>query len=181
MSQLIDDLLSFSRMGRQEMRQVPVDLRRVIESSWQGLEPDRAGRVVTLTLPDALPTVQGDESLLGLVFTNLLSNAIKYSRGREEARVTVSAQAREHEVTVNVSDNGLGFDPRYVDKLFGVFQRLHRAEEFEGIGIGLANVRRIVTRHGGRVSAEGRPARAPPSASRCRCGARHDRRPARQR
>ncbi|GGB57045.1 CHASE domain-containing protein [Deinococcus soli (ex Cha et al. 2016)] len=157
MSQLIDDLLSFSRMGRQEMRQVPVDLRRVIESSWQGLEPDRAGRRVTLSLPDTLPTVQGDESLLGLVFTNLLSNAIKYSRGREEARVTVSVQAGEHEVTVNVSDNGLGFDPRYVDKLFGVFQRLHRAEEFEGIGIGLANVRRIVTRHGGRVSAEGRP------------------------
>nr|WP_217449528.1 CHASE domain-containing protein [Deinococcus sp. JMULE3] len=157
MSQLIDDLLSFSRMGRQEMRQVPVDLRRVIESSWHALEPDRAGRVVTLTLPDTLPTVQGDEALLSLVFTNLLSNAIKYSRGRDEARVTVSVTGGQHEVTVNVSDNGLGFDPRYADKLFGVFQRLHRAEEFEGIGIGLANVRRIVTRHGGRVSAEGRP------------------------
>ncbi len=157
MSQLIDDLLAFSRMGRQEMRQVPVDLRRVIETSWHGLEPDRAGRNVQLTLPDTLPTVQGDESLLTLVFTNLLSNAIKYSRGRDVAHVTVSATTRQHEVTVNVSDNGLGFDPHYTDKLFGVFQRLHRADEFEGIGIGLANVRRIVTRHGGRVSAEGRP------------------------
>ncbi|WP_308425325.1 CHASE domain-containing protein [Deinococcus arenae] len=157
MSQLIDDLLAFSRMGRQEMRQVPVDLRRVLETSWHSLEPDRAGRVIRFTLPDTLPTVQGDESLLTLVFTNLLSNAIKYSRGREEAQVTVSTDLTQHEVTVNVRDNGLGFDPRYADKLFGVFQRLHRADEFEGIGIGLANVRRIVTRHGGRVSAEGRP------------------------
>ncbi|GGK87401.1 histidine kinase [Deinococcus radiotolerans] len=157
MSQLIDDLLSFSRMGRQELRQVPVDLRRVIEGSWRSLEHDRAGRRIELVLPDELPTVQGDEALLTLVFTNLLSNAIKYSRGTDSARVEITARTSKHEVTVNVSDNGLGFDPRYTDKLFGVFQRLHRADEFEGIGIGLANVRRIVTRHGGSVTAEGRP------------------------
>ncbi|UBV43625.1 PAS domain S-box protein [Deinococcus taeanensis] len=157
MSQLIDDLLAFSRMGRQELRQVPVNLRQVIETSWRGLEPDRQGRHITFQLPDALPTVQGDEALLTLAFTNLLSNAIKYSRGRDEARIEVEAQVTDHEVTVNITDNGLGFDPRYVDKLFGVFQRLHRADEFEGIGIGLANVRRIVTRHGGQVAAQGRP------------------------
>ncbi|GGR85277.1 CHASE domain-containing protein [Deinococcus sedimenti] len=157
MSQLIDDLLAFSRMGRQELRHTPVDLRRVIEASWRSLEHDRTGRRITLDLPDQLPTVQGDDALLTLVFTNLLSNAIKYSRGREEALVQITATEQDHEVTLNVTDNGLGFDPRYTDKLFGVFQRLHRAEEFEGIGIGLANVRRIVTRHGGHVQAEGRP------------------------
>ncbi|GAA0520362.1 CHASE domain-containing protein [Deinococcus depolymerans] len=157
MSQLIDDLLAFSRMGRQELRRVPVNLRALAESSWRGLEPDRAGRHITLHLPDDLPTVPADEGLLGLVFTNLLSNAIKYSRGRADADVWISAEQHEDSVTVTVRDNGVGFDPRYVDKLFGVFQRLHRADEFEGIGIGLANVRRIVTRHGGQVSADAVP------------------------
>ncbi|MFD2608395.1 PAS domain S-box protein [Deinococcus taklimakanensis] len=166
MSQLIDDLLQFSRMGRQELRSVPVDLHGVVAASWQGLEPDRAGRDITFVLGE-LPTVEGDPNLLGLVFTNLLSNAIKYTRKQERARVVVDAQlsgepaheSAEHEktVTIRVSDNGVGFDPRYTDKLFGVFQRLHRAEDFEGIGIGLANVRRIVSRHGGRVHAESRP------------------------
>jgi PAS domain S-box-containing protein len=157
MSQLIDDLLGFSRMGRQELRRVPVNLRALIDTSWRGLEPDRAGRSVTLHLPGDLPTVPADEGLLGLVFTNLLSNAIKYSRGRPDASVWISAEQHEDSVTVTVRDNGVGFDPRYVDKLFGVFQRLHRADEFEGIGIGLANVRRIVNRHGGQVSADAVP------------------------
>lgn len=166
MSQLIDDLLQFSRMARQELRSVPVDLHGVVTASWQGLEPDRAGRDITFVLGE-LPTVEGDPNLLGLVFTNLLSNAIKYTRKQEHARVVVDAWMGEgpahgkagHEktVTIRVSDNGVGFDPRYADKLFGVFQRLHRAEDFEGIGIGLANVRRIVSRHGGQVQAESRP------------------------
>ncbi|GGR44448.1 histidine kinase [Deinococcus seoulensis] len=157
MSQLIDDLLSFSRMGRQELRRVPVNLRALIGSAWAGLEPDRAGRNVTLHLPDDLPGVSADQNLLELVFTNLLSNAVKYSRGREEAHVWISAGQTPDAVTVTVRDNGVGFDPRYVDKLFGVFQRLHRADEFEGIGIGLANVRRIINRHGGQVSADAVP------------------------
>ncbi|MGM9321118.1 CHASE domain-containing protein [Deinococcus aquaticus] len=157
MSQLIDDLLAFSRMGRQELRRVPVNLSTLIDSAWTVLEPDRAGRHVTLHLPGDLPTVPADQNLLELVFTNLLSNAIKYSRGRPEASVWITAQTGLEFVTVSVRDNGVGFDPRYVDKLFGVFQRLHRADEFEGIGIGLANVRRIVNRHGGQVSADAVP------------------------
>ncbi|MBB5232761.1 PAS domain S-box protein [Deinococcus budaensis] len=156
MSRLIDDLLEFSRMGRQELRRGPVDLGGVVREVWASLEPDRAGRDVTLDL-GPLPTVQGDAALLTQVFANLLSNALKYSRTREHARVWVQAQLAGEEVTVTVRDNGVGFDPRYTDKLFGVFQRLHRAEEFEGTGIGLANVRRIVVRHGGRVQAEAVP------------------------
>ncbi|GAA5531701.1 PAS domain S-box protein [Deinococcus aluminii] len=156
MSQLIDDLLEFSRMGRQELRRGPVDLGALLREVWQNLEPDRAGRDVTAQI-GPLPTVQGDPALLTLVLTNLLSNAIKYTRTREHARIEVTARENAQEVTVTVRDNGVGFDSKYTDKLFGVFQRLHRAEEFEGTGIGLANVRRIVTRHGGRVRAEGVP------------------------
>uniref|UniRef100_UPI002869E998 PAS domain S-box protein n=1 Tax=Deinococcus sp. TaxID=47478 RepID=UPI002869E998 len=156
MSQLIDDLLEFSRMGRQELRNVPVELEPLVQASWHALEPDRQDRTVTLVTRD-LPTVNGDPTMLSLVFTNLLSNAIKYTRQRDDATVEVSATTGNDEVTVTVHDNGVGFDPRYTDKLFGVFQRLHRADEFEGIGIGLANVRRIVGRHGGRVSASSTP------------------------
>ncbi|MEF2277980.1 PAS domain S-box protein [Deinococcus sp. YIM 134068] len=156
MSQLIDDLLEFSRMGRQELRRGPVDLGAVVAEAWAALDPDRAGREVETHFAP-LPTVQGDAALLTQVFSNLLGNALKYSRTRERAVVTVTAQTGPAEVTVTVRDNGVGFDPRYADKLFGVFQRLHRAEEFEGTGIGLANVRRIVTRHGGRVRADATP------------------------
>ncbi|MEW6420412.1 MAG: PAS domain S-box protein [Deinococcota bacterium] len=156
MSQLIDDLLEFSRMGRQELRHGPVDLDAVVREVWQNLEPDRVGRDVQFDL-GPLPTVQGDAALLTQVFANLLSNALKYTRTRAQAQVSVTAQESPQEVTVTVRDNGVGFDPRYTDKLFGVFQRLHRAEEFEGTGIGLANVRRIVLRHGGRVRAEALP------------------------
>ncbi|MDV6373019.1 CHASE domain-containing protein [Deinococcus arenicola] len=157
MSQLIDDLLEFSRMGRQELRRENVDLLALFKTGWDTLEPDRQGRSITLSLPGSLPHVPGDPALLGLVVGNLLGNAIKYTRTRDHATVDVSAQVEHQSVTLTVRDNGVGFDPRYLDKLFGVFQRLHRADEFEGIGIGLANVRRIVTRHGGRVGADARP------------------------
>lgn len=157
MSQLIDDLLEFSRMGRQELRRESVDLRALFQARWDALEPDREGRRITLTLPGTLPRVPGDAALLGLAVTNLLSNAIKYTRTREHATIDVSAQTDAGSVTLTVRDNGVGFNPEYLDKLFGVFQRLHRADEFEGIGIGLANVRRIVNRHGGRVGADARP------------------------
>lgn len=156
MSGLIDSLLEFSRMGRTPLRQTPVALGELVRGAWANLDPDRQGRQVTLDLGE-LPTVPGDAALLDLVFQNLLSNAIKYSRGRPEARVTVRAHEAPDGVRVTVSDNGVGFDPKYADKLFGVFQRLHRAEDFEGTGIGLANVRRIVTRHGGTVGAESLP------------------------
>jgi signal transduction histidine kinase len=156
MSGLIDSLLEFSRMGRTPLRQAPVALGELVKQAWHNLEPDRLSRQVTLEQGE-LPTVLGDAALLDLVFQNLLSNAIKYTRTRPEARVTLSAQEEAGWVRVTVADNGVGFDPKYADKLFGVFQRLHRPEEFEGTGIGLANVRRIVTRHGGQVGAEALP------------------------
>lgn len=153
MSGLIDSLLEFSRMGRQPLRLIPVDLKEVVESVWHTLEPDRLGSQVEFEV-DELPSVPGDPSLLELVFQNLLSNAIKYSRTREVAVIRVSSQLEGSCVRISIQDNGVGFDPKYTAKLFGVFQRLHNAEDFDGIGIGLANVRRIIVRHGGQVSAE---------------------------
>jgi len=115
---------------------------------------DRTGRDVTLEVGD-LPAVQADPTMIRLVVENLLSNALKYSRPRAKAVVKVDARVEESQVVFSVNDNGVGFDMRYVDKLFGVFQRLHGPAAFEGFGIGLANVKRIVQRHGGRVWAEG--------------------------
>lgn len=157
MGHLIDDLLEFSRTGRAELRQQRVDLGALVTGVWAELQPDREGHSVALQL-EPLPTVYGDERLLAQVFTNLLGNALKYSRTREEVLIRVdSVPDGEEMAEIRVHDNGVGFDPRYTDKLFGVFQRLHNSDEFEGTGIGLANVRRIIQRHGGRVSAHGEP------------------------
>ncbi|MFP2904057.1 PAS domain-containing protein [Pyxidicoccus sp. 3LFB2] len=152
--QLVDDLLAFSRLGRAELKRVPVDLSQLVEEVKRELAPECEGRQVTWRV-GRLPAVQGDASLLRVAFKNLLSNALKYSRPRREALIEVTAEERGGEVQVQVRDNGVGFDMQYVDKLFGVFQRLHTVEQFEGTGIGLANVRRIVHRHGGRISARG--------------------------
>ncbi len=151
MGRLIDDLLTFSRMGRAELRRVPMRLDQLLEEVRDDLSPEAQGRAINWQL-HPLPEVQADPDLLRLVLFNLLSNAIKYTRGRAVAEIEVGAETgAPNEVVVYVKDNGVGFDMRYVDKLFGVFQRLHHADEFEGIGIGLANVRRIVNRHGGRT------------------------------
>ncbi len=153
MGQLIDDLLEFSRMGRQELRQGQVPLAGLITEVIGELQLSSPGREAHWDVGD-LPDVRGDASLLRQVLLNLLGNAVKYSAHAPLPTVQVRATQSGSETVLEVRDNGVGFDPRYADKLFGVFQRLHRAEEFEGSGIGLANVRRIVMRHGGRVWAE---------------------------
>ena len=155
MGQLIDDLLAFSRMGRTEMKESSVCLDEVVQDTIRGVEMATTGRnIVWETAP--LPAVLGDPSLLKQVLANLIGNAVKYSRMRDPARIEIGCAGEEDgRIILFVRDNGAGFDMQYAHKLFGVFQRLHRAEEFEGTGIGLATVRRIVTRHGGRVWAEG--------------------------
>jgi light-regulated signal transduction histidine kinase (bacteriophytochrome) len=157
MGGLIDDLLAFSRMSRAEMLTMPVQLDALAAEARRDLQVETENRQIEwLFLP--LPAVRGDPNLLRLVLTNLLSNAIKYSRERTPARVEVGAKAGgPNEVVIYVKDNGVGFDMQYADKLFGVFQRLHHSDEFEGVGIGLATVRRIINRHGGRTWAEAVP------------------------
>ncbi len=152
--QLVDDLLAFSRMGRVEMCQSRLQLEPLVAEVWEELAPEREGRQIVLEV-GPMPEARGDPAMLRLVFKNLLGNAVKYTRPRAEARVAVTAEQNEEGVIVHVKDNGVGFDMAYEDKLFGVFQRLHRASEFEGTGIGLAHVRRIITRHGGRTWGKG--------------------------
>jgi PAS domain S-box-containing protein len=155
MGQLIDDLLSFSRMGQAEIARDRVELAGLVREVISDLAPDAAGRDVRWQVAD-LPAVIGDRTLLRTVFANLLANALKFTRPRDSAEIEIGWEdAGQGETVVFVRDNGVGFDPDYADKLFGVFQRLHRAEEFEGTGIGLANVNRIVARHGGRTWATG--------------------------
>jgi PAS domain S-box-containing protein len=154
MSQLIDALLEFSRMGRGEMRHERVSLVRLVAEARRELHADLEGRDVEWTVAD-LPDARGDPLMLRQVVINLLSNALKYTRDRHPAKIEIGAQSGEAETIYFVRDNGVGFDVNYAGKLFGVFQRLHPAREFAGTGIGLANVRRIIQRHGGRVRAEG--------------------------
>jgi light-regulated signal transduction histidine kinase (bacteriophytochrome) len=155
MGSLIDELLAFSRLGREEIRSASVDLQAIAREAIREVERDTNGRDVRWTV-GALPRVTGDASLLRQVFINLLSNAVKYTGPRSVSSIEVgSVPGDSDEVVCFVRDNGVGFDMKYVDKLFGVFQRLHGAGEFEGTGIGLANVRRVIQRHGGRTWAEG--------------------------
>ncbi len=153
--QLIDDLLSFSRTGRTEMRPTVVDMNGLVQQALTDLRFETDGRDIDWRIGE-LPEVRGDPSMLELVLQNLLGNAIKYTRPRERAVIEVGAEERDGEAVFFVRDNGVGFDNAYADKLFGVFQRLHASEKFEGTGIGLATVRRIVQRHGGRVWATGK-------------------------
>lgn len=151
---LVDNLLSFSQMGRSAMRQSEVNLTAMVESIQREMKPDYEGRTIEWVVRD-LPIIIADPAFLHLAMRNLLANAIKYTRNESIAVIEITAVHRSDGVVVSVRDNGVGFDMQYADKLFGVFQRLHRMEEFEGTGIGLANVRRIIERHGGTVRAEG--------------------------
>jgi len=155
MGVLIDELLVFSRMGRTEMRAAKIDLGRLVKESIDALSEDTLGRDVRWNI-GALPHVEADEAMLRLVFQNLLGNAVKYTRNCKKTEIEIGCTAKANEHEFFVRDNGAGFDMQYADKLFGVFQRLHRSDEFEGTGIGLANVRRIIQRHGGRTWAEGK-------------------------
>jgi light-regulated signal transduction histidine kinase (bacteriophytochrome) len=154
MGELIDDLLMFSRMGRLEMGATAVDLNALVRETRDALVSEAPERVIEWHL-SPLPEVQGDVAMLRLVFVNLMSNAVKYTARRARAEIAIDAMETDDETVLRVRDNGVGFDMTYAAKLFGVFQRLHSAEDFEGTGIGLANVRRIIQRHGGRTWAEG--------------------------
>jgi light-regulated signal transduction histidine kinase (bacteriophytochrome) len=154
MDELIENLLSFSRMARAELHAVEISLTEIVDRVKKNLEEQNGEKKVDWHI-GKLPRVSADPNLMGVVITNLLSNALKYSRERNPPRVEIGTQEGENEHIIFVRDNGVGFDMEYAHKLFGVFQRLHDQQEFEGTGIGLANVKRVILRHGGRVWAEG--------------------------
>ncbi|HTZ17670.1 MAG TPA: PAS domain S-box protein [Dissulfurispiraceae bacterium] len=154
MGMLIDDLLAFSHIGRKELQTRKVSLNSLLKEVVSEIQDELRERQVSWKI-DELPDVLGDRSLLRLVLVNLVSNAVKFTSSRSQAEIKIGCKDEDDRFTCSVSDNGVGFDMKYADKLFGVFQRLHPQEEFEGTGIGLANVQRIISRHGGKVWAEG--------------------------
>jgi PAS domain S-box-containing protein len=155
MLHLVDDLLRFSRLGRKPLEVANTDLNELLDEALSDLSSEMAGRDIQWHRKP-LPIAECDRGLMRQVFVNFLSNALKYTRPRHPAIIKISCENRGGERTIVIQDNGVGFDQRYVDKLFGVFQRLHVPSEFEGNGVGLAMVSRILQRHGGRAHAEGR-------------------------
>ena len=153
MGKLIDNLLQFSRTGRAQMRRMELEMNGIVQETVESVIKDNPDRVIEWIVRQ-LPSVYGDDATVRLVWMNLLSNAVKFTRTREKAVIEIGAKVETEEVIFFVRDNGVGFEMKYAQKLFGVFQRLHSTEEFEGTGIGLANVHRIVMRHGGRTWAE---------------------------
>jgi len=155
MGNLIDDLLAFSRIGRAEAHKTTVSLEHLVQEALTEVRQETAGRNISWKV-GSLPAWYGDRSMLRLAFVNLISNAVKFTRTRPQAEIEIGCtDQKRDQVVVFIRDNGVGFDMKYVNKLFGVFQRLHPTEAFEGTGIGLATVQRIVHRHGGRIWAEG--------------------------
>lgn len=152
--QLVDDLLTFSQLGRTSLAMGWIDMRKMVDEVLRGFEPDIKGRRIEWRI-EPLPATWGDGPLLRQALINLIGNAVKYSRDRDPAIIEISSTANDRETVYIVKDNGVGFEMDYVGKLFGVFQRLHRMEDFEGTGIGLALTKRIVERHGGWIRAQG--------------------------
>jgi light-regulated signal transduction histidine kinase (bacteriophytochrome) len=158
MGMLIDDLLAFARLSRQPVNKQKVDAGKLVRDVLEELKPQQDGREVQIRMDD-LPPCMGDAALLKQVWINLLSNALKYSRDRKPAIIEIGSKMEQGSSVYFVRDNGAGFDMKYANKLFGVFQRLHHPEEFEGTGVGLAIVQRIINRHGGRIWADAAPGR----------------------
>jgi PAS domain S-box-containing protein len=156
MGQLVDDLLNLAQLGRLDMRTCATPLDTLVNDALAELRADWGDRTIQWAT-GGLPRVECDPGLIKIVFTNLLSNAIKYTRPRKVAIIEVAASVDEGRCTILVRDNGVGFNMKYADKLFGVFQRLHRADQFEGTGVGLATVQRIIHKHGGEIWAEAEP------------------------
>jgi light-regulated signal transduction histidine kinase (bacteriophytochrome) len=156
MGRLVDDLLRLAQLGRQDIRPRVASLDALVEEVVADVQGDIADREVQWKI-DPLPSVECDPGLIKVVLTNLVANAVKYTRPRNPAVVEVGQMSRNGRPVFFVRDNGVGFDMRYADRLFGVFQRLHRAEDFEGTGVGLATVQRIVHKHGGEIWAESEP------------------------
>jgi light-regulated signal transduction histidine kinase (bacteriophytochrome) len=154
MERLIDALLSFSRYNRTELRRTTINTSDMVNNVIRFLEPDTQNRKITFRIGQVLDC-EGDEQLIKQVWINLISNAIKYTGKKDKALITIGSIDHGNETEYFVKDNGAGFDMKYVEKLFGVFQRLHKTRDFEGVGIGLANVKSIVSRHRGHCSAEG--------------------------
>jgi light-regulated signal transduction histidine kinase (bacteriophytochrome) len=156
MGALIDDLLSFSRTGRTELKKSPLMMEQVVKDALTQIDPLIQNRKIIWNIT-SMPEIYGDYSLLKLVWINLIDNAAKFTKNTENAEISIGYKELKNELTFSIRDNGVGFDMKYAQKLFGVFQRLHTAAEFDGTGIGLANVRRIILRHGGNVWAESEP------------------------
>jgi two-component system sensor kinase len=156
MGQLIDDLLAFSRMGRKEMTRGQIDMEGLARTVFGDLMQLHTEERTVEAIIGPIPPAAGDESMIRQVFANILSNAIKFTRHTERAMVRVEGRIDDGECVYSVRDNGVGFDMEYRNKLFGIFQRLHGQDEFEGTGVGLAIVQRIIHRHGGRVWGEGK-------------------------
>ncbi len=155
MGELIDDLMAFSRVGQADLQKADIDLDALVQETLGDFEAQKKERNIKWEL-HSLPGVCADRALLRMVLVNLVSNALKFTGTREEAKIEIGhVPSQNGETIIFIRDNGVGFNPKYADKLFGVFQRLHSVADFEGTGIGLANVRRIIDRHGGRTWAEG--------------------------
>ena len=155
MNTLIDHLLVFFRNGKKELRKLKVSMQELVTGITHDIKEQETSREIDFLVHE-LPAAMADATLINEVWSNLLSNAVKYTTGKQKALIEIGAQEGEQELIYYVKDNGAGFDMEYYNKLFGVFQRLHSAKEFEGTGVGLASVQRIVTRHGGKVWAEGK-------------------------
>ncbi|HVO68369.1 MAG TPA: response regulator [Syntrophales bacterium] len=155
MDELIDDLLAFSRLGKMQMVMSKIDMDQLVRDVWKELQAINPERNITLNIR-SMPSGYGDRKLIRQVYSNLFDNAVKFTKNRDPAYIEVGGYTENEEDIFYVKDNGVGFDMAYCDKLFGIFQRLHSGEEFEGTGVGLATIQRIISRHGGRVWAESR-------------------------